>query len=75
MDTVQKKMLFLLMMISLMSCKAQEYPLKTDYTEIPNNSYLKDINYELDIFVGNYTTNFQEGTIMLFITKQNHLFC
>ncbi|MCT2409052.1 hypothetical protein NZD88_16005 [Chryseobacterium antibioticum] len=61
--------------LAVFSCKAQqEYPLKTDYTEIPNNSYLKNFNNELNVFVGNYTANFQDKKITLFITKQNYQF-
>ncbi|KFF07881.1 hypothetical protein IX38_09295 [Chryseobacterium luteum] len=48
--------------------------MKTDYTEIPNNSYLKDVNNELEIFVGNYVADFQDKKITLFITKQNYQF-
>ncbi|MFC6267175.1 hypothetical protein [Frigoriflavimonas asaccharolytica] len=53
------------------SCTAQ-YPLKTDYTEIPNNSYLKDLNNELPSFVGIYKANYQNYIITLNINLENH---
>ncbi|MCS4303752.1 DUF6705 family protein [Chryseobacterium sp. BIGb0232] len=57
------------------SCKSQQvYPLKTDYTEIPQNSYLKDINNELDSFVGNWQGSYNGNLITLFITKETQKF-
>lgn len=67
-----KNLIFLILLVISMSCKAQEYPLKTDYTEVPNNSYLKDTNNELDKFLGNYITSFENKQITIFITKQTH---
>ncbi|WP_336702477.1 DUF6705 family protein [Chryseobacterium indologenes] len=57
----------------VLSCKAQEYPLKTDYSEVPNYSYLRDTNNELDSFIGNYTANFQDKQVTLYISKQTHV--
>ncbi|WP_146896913.1 DUF6705 family protein [Chryseobacterium lathyri] len=75
MNKIIIKLTFVFILFCTFSCKAQqEYPLKTDYTEIPNNSYLKDFNNELNVFVGNYTANFQDKKITLFITKQNYQF-
>ncbi|GEM_PF-274741 len=75
MNKIIIKLAFTLIFFSVFSCKAQqEYPLKTDYTEIPNNSYLKDFSNELDAFTGNYIANFQDKKIILFITKQNYQF-
>ncbi|WP_294205054.1 DUF6705 family protein [uncultured Chryseobacterium sp.] len=57
------------------ACKAQQiYPLKTDYTEIPQNSYLKDIQNELDFYVGKWKANFNGNTMTIFITKEIHRF-
>ena len=57
-----------------LNCNAQQqiYPLKTDYTEIPSNSYLKDLNNELDAYTGNWKASFEGKTIDLFITKETH---
>ncbi|ANF52762.1 hypothetical protein A0O34_20580 [Chryseobacterium glaciei] len=60
-------------MFVVFSCKAQQaYPLKTDYTETPNYSYLKDLNNELVSYIGTYKANFQGKVITLFITKEVH---
>ncbi|MDP9956654.1 MULTISPECIES: DUF6705 family protein [Epilithonimonas] len=67
-----KKIIFLTLFVISMSCKTQEYPLKTDYTEVPNYSYLKDINNELDSYIGIYNANFQGREITIFITKEIH---
>jgi len=71
---MMKKILLAWFIISLISCKAQEYPLKTDYTEIPNNSYLKDTNNELQNFVGIWIGYYANQKITLYITKENYKF-
>lgn len=65
--------LLIILAISL-SCRAQTYPLKTDYTEVPNNSYLKDINNELNTFVGIYKSTFQGKEITIYLNKNINLF-
>lgn len=53
-----------------LSCKAQQIvPLDTYPTYIQNNDYLKDLNNELDFFIGTYQTNYQGNTYTLYITK------
>ncbi|UEQ74627.1 hypothetical protein J8N07_13180 [Chryseobacterium arthrosphaerae] len=42
--------------------------------KLPDNSYLKDLNNELDPYVGTYKGNFEGHEITLFITKQNYKF-
>jgi len=65
-----KNILFLIVLIISVSCKAQQvYPLNTDFDEIPQNSYLKDINNELNTYVGTYKANFQNKEIILYINK------
>jgi hypothetical protein len=59
-------------LISFLSCKAQEYPLNTDFRNIPNYSYLKDTNNELISYVGSYQGQFNGNQIILFITKEPH---
>jgi len=55
------------------SCKAQQtYPLNSDYEEIPNNSYIKDLNNELAPYIGTYKANDQGNEITLFITKEDN---
>ena len=53
-----------------LSCKAQQIvPLNTYPTHIQNNDYLKDLNNELDFFIGTYQTHYQGNTYTLYITK------
>ena len=68
-----KNLILLAMLFSSFSCTAQ-YPLKTDYTEIPNNSYVKDLNNELPSFVGIYKANYQNNIITLNLNLENHKF-
>ncbi|MDR6405937.1 MULTISPECIES: DUF6705 family protein [Chryseobacterium] len=67
-----KNILLLSFFISAFSCKAQQYPLDTDFRNIPNNSYLKDLNNELDPYIGTYQTIFNGKQITLFVTKEPH---
>jgi hypothetical protein len=67
-----KNLILLTFLIISVSCKAQQtYPLNTDFDEIPTNSYLKDFNNELDPYVGNYTSTYQDKIITLYIIKEN----
>ncbi|PVV60324.1 DUF6705 family protein [Chryseobacterium sp. HMWF035] len=73
MNTIQTKILFALtLFISLISCKAQNLPLNTAFSTIPNGAYLKDTNNELSPYVGTYKANFNGNEITLFITKQEN---
>ncbi|HCA07881.1 DUF6705 family protein [Chryseobacterium sp.] len=53
------------------SCKAQQVlPLSTSAFSSPNNSYFKDLNNELDSYVGIWQATFKEKTILLKVTKE-----
>ena len=69
-----KNILFILILItSMIACKAQQtYPYNTDYDQIPNGSYLKDLNNELSPYIGTYKASYQGNEITLFITKQEN---
>jgi len=70
-----KSLIIFLITFTVFICKAQQiYPLKTDYTEIPQSSYLQDIQNELDSYVGKWKANFNGNTITIFITKEIHRF-
>lgn len=56
-------------MLLSFSCKAQILPLSTFMDNIPQNAYVKDLNNELNPYVGTYKANFQGNEITLFITK------
>ena len=66
-----RSLILFLGLFVVFSCKAQQtYPLNTDFDEVPQNSYLQDMNNELDDYVGNYTASFNGSQITLFITKE-----
>ncbi|MGU3375521.1 DUF6705 family protein [Chryseobacterium sp. M5A1_1a] len=66
------KFLFIisLLMNSSLCRSQQQYPLNTDYEEVPNYSYLKDLDNELSVYIGTYKAVFQGKEIILFVTKQ-----
>jgi hypothetical protein len=65
------KILFLVSLITnFISCNAQ-LPLNTFMENIPQNAHVKDLNNELDPYIGIYKTNYQGNEIVLYITKQN----
>lgn len=68
------KIIFLTGLISnFISCKAQQiFPLSTFIDDIPANAYVKDLNHELDPYIGIYKANHQGHEITLYITKNEH---
>ncbi|MFL9835412.1 hypothetical protein [Chryseobacterium terrae] len=69
---IQLKILLALNFIVLISCKAQNLPLNTAFSTIPNGAYLKDSNNELTPYIGTYKANYKGNEITLFITKQEN---
>uniref|UniRef100_UPI0025C41373 DUF6705 family protein n=1 Tax=Chryseobacterium sp. TaxID=1871047 RepID=UPI0025C41373 len=58
--------------ISLITCKAQQvYPLNTYYEDVPDYSYMKDLNNELIPYVGTYKAIHNGNEIILIITKED----
>ena len=49
-----KKIFLFIVLVSLISCKAQTYPLRTYGISIPMNAYLKDTNNELPAYEGTW---------------------
>lgn len=73
MKTLYNQLLVLLVTIStVISCKTQTLPLNTDLDNIPLNAYLKDLNNELDPYVGTYQAIIDGNQINLYITKEEH---
>ncbi|MDR6405711.1 MULTISPECIES: DUF6705 family protein [Chryseobacterium] len=68
------KILIFILGMFVLSCKAQTIPLNTDLKNRPLNSYLKDLNNELDPYVGTYQANIEGNQITLYITKEDHKF-
>ncbi|MGU3376176.1 DUF6705 family protein [Chryseobacterium sp. M5A1_1a] len=61
-----------LVIFLMFSCKAQEYHLNDDFTKIPNNSYLKDLNNEYNKFVGVWKASIGNKNVYIYITKQEN---
>lgn len=60
--------LFIILTASI-SCKAQQtFPLRT-YTDIPENSYLKDTNNELNDYIGTWKGTWNSKTIFITFKK------
>lgn len=61
--------------ISINITAQQIFPIKTDHRLVPANSYLKDLNNELDFYVGTWKANYDGKQVYLFVTKEiNKLF-
>jgi hypothetical protein len=70
--TQLKVFLTLILIMTLMCCKAQQtYPLLTPASTAPNMSHLKDTNNELQSFTGTYFSTYNGNQITLYIEKEN----
>ncbi|MGO4709574.1 DUF6705 family protein [Chryseobacterium sp. 2TAF14] len=68
-----KTIMALALFISFINCKAQTYPLNTDYENIPSYSYTKDLDNELNPYIGTYKAIYQGNETTLYITKVEHM--
>ncbi|WP_027378419.1 DUF6705 family protein [Chryseobacterium daeguense] len=60
--------------LSLITCKAQQtYPLNTFFEDVPNLSYMKDLNNDLPPYVGIYKATYEGNEVTLYISKEDHL--
>jgi hypothetical protein len=67
-----KSVLFLII-FAVVSCKSQQIlPINTALDNIPNNAQVKDLNNELNPYIGTYKANFEGNEITLFITKEEN---
>ncbi|WP_312397882.1 DUF6705 family protein [Chryseobacterium sp.] len=71
MKTKQFLYLFIIL-ISSINCKAQQYPLNTDYDILPNNSYVKDLNNDYNSYVGTWKTILGSKEVYLYISKEQN---
>ncbi|MGD1319906.1 DUF6705 family protein [Chryseobacterium sp. 2R14A] len=66
-----KSLLIFLGIFFVSSCKAQKtLPLNTLMKDIPVNAHVKDLNNELNPYIGTYKANYQGNEITLHITKE-----
>ncbi|MCS3867544.1 hypothetical protein J3D55_000460 [Chryseobacterium ginsenosidimutans] len=64
-----KNIILILSILFTLSCKSQTYPLRT-YTDVPDNSYLKDMNNELNDYVGTWKATWNNKTIYIYIFEE-----
>ncbi|ALR31955.1 hypothetical protein ATE47_16160 [Chryseobacterium sp. IHB B 17019] len=65
-----KNIILILFAITTSSCNAQNLPLSTKYSQIPNNAHIKDLNNDLNKYVGSWNASVGDKQIHLYITKQ-----
>ncbi|WP_144281195.1 DUF6705 family protein [Chryseobacterium echinoideorum] len=68
-----KKISLIILITITVSCQAQTYPLRT-FTEIPENSYLKDTNNELPAYEGTWKGVWNNKIIYVTFKKLEHLY-
>ncbi len=62
------------LLFALINCAAQQtFPLRTDFTEVPNYSYLKDTDNQLSKYTGEYKAYYNGNEIILYIIKKDHV--
>ena len=67
------KSVLLLIIFAVVSCKSQQIlSINTALDNIPNNAQVKDLNNELNPYIGTYKANFGGNEITLFITKEEN---
>lgn len=65
--------LYIIIVLFSTSCKAQQqFPLNTYYENIPDNSYIKDINNEYNKFIGTWKATLGSKEVYIYITKQEN---
>lgn len=68
-----KTIILLIVLISTISCKAQIYPLRT-FTDVPENSYYKDTNNELQYYEGTWKGNWNNKIIYITFKKVDYIY-
>ena len=69
-----KNIVAVITILLTLSCKAQIVPLDTDEWEVPSGSYFKDIQNEMDKFVGTWAYTTQNETLTLTIQKRQMVY-
>ncbi|WP_419870601.1 DUF6705 family protein [Chryseobacterium sp. CT-SW4] len=69
-----RNVILIILTIFSFCLKAQEYPLNTNPSDIPNNAYLKDMNNELDKYVGLWKGNWDGKTLYVQLKKMKYYF-
>lgn len=66
---MKNTLLFILFITTILSCKAQTYPLRTYGVNFPKNSYVADTNNELPQYEGIWKANWNNKTIFITFKK------
>lgn len=68
-----KNIFLILLTLIFLSCKAQTYPLRT-FTNIPENSYLKDTNDEFQAYEGTWKATWNNKIIYVTFKEVEHFY-
>jgi len=60
-------------LMNFIHCRAQTYPLNARMKDIAPGGYVKDLNNELNPFIGTYEATYQGNETTLYITKAEHI--
>jgi hypothetical protein len=69
-----KNILLALLMIFSLSCKSQIVPLETHYEDTNGGAYFKDLQNEMDKFVGTWEYSNGTNTLTIIIKKKTHFY-
>ncbi|WP_294277010.1 DUF6705 family protein [uncultured Chryseobacterium sp.] len=69
--TPLKKTSLVIYVVCISSCQAQNLPLSTALSNIPENAHVKDLNNELTPYIGTYKATFNGNEVILFISKED----
>ncbi len=72
-EKIMKAIVFLLLILAT-SCKSQIYPLNTGISDLPPNAYLKDLDNELDKYVGLWKGNWDGKTLYIDMKKVKYYY-
>lgn len=65
--------LLVTLVMGLTACNAQIYPLNTFFEDVPNYSYMKDLDNLLSPYVGTYKATYDGNETTLYITKEDKM--
>jgi len=59
-----------ILLLSTVTSKCQIYPLNTFFEDVPDYSYMKDLDNILSQYEGTYKANYNGNEVILYITKE-----
>src|SRR6218665_3237492 len=70
---MKKIILIFALILGIAACKAQTYPLNTFFEDVPEYSYMKDLDNVLSPYVGIYKATYNGNETTLYITKEDKM--